>query len=141
MLPAPACGFTLLTPRDPDGDSSAYQRGWQHALVCMTDYLEAINREQAHSETDPFTEGRYRQFARHLGPGFTGRVLDVGCNTGRGGQAFLTVAPRAVLDGAELLADRIARIPPRIYGEVYEGTLAQVPSGTAPYDALLPIAR
>jgi SAM-dependent methyltransferase len=103
----------------------------------MTDYLEAINREQAHSETDPFTEGRYRQFARHLGPGFPGRVLDVGCNTGRGGQAFLTVAPRAVLDGAELLADRIARIPPRIYGEVYEGTLAQVPSGTAPYDALL----
>jgi len=102
----------------------------------MTDHLEAINREQAFSESDPFTEGRYRQFARHLVPGFTGHVLDVGCNTGRGGRAFLAGAPGAVLDGVELLADRIARIPPGIYREVHEGTQEAVPD-SSPYDVLL----
>jgi 2-polyprenyl-3-methyl-5-hydroxy-6-metoxy-1,4-benzoquinol methylase len=99
--------------------------------------LESINREQAHSETDPFTEGRYRQFARHLGTRFAGRVLDVGCNTGRGGCAFLAAAPRAVIDGVELLADRISRIPPGVYRAVREGTLADVPNAAGPYDALL----
>lgn len=103
----------------------------------MTEYLEAINREQAFSESDPFTEGRYRQFARHLARGFTGQVLDVGCNIGRGGRAFLAAAPGAVLDGVELIADRIARIPPGVYREVHEGTLAAVPGGAGPYDFLL----
>ena len=77
----------------------------------MTYELEQINREQSVSETDPFTERRYRQFARHLGAGYTGQVLDIGCNTGRGGQAFMASAPGARLDGVELVPDRIERIP------------------------------
>ena len=99
--------------------------------------LERINREQSDSEADPFTEGRYRQFARHLGRGFTGEVLDVGCNTGRGGRAFRAAAARVTVDGAELLNDRIDRIPAGIYRTVYPGLLADVPAGAGPYDALL----
>jgi len=73
--------------------------------------LERINREQRDSEVDPFTERRYRQFARHLGSGFTGQVLDVGCNTGRGGRALAAAVSNVTLDGVELLEDRITRIP------------------------------
>jgi len=71
--------------------------------------LERINRAQVASEVDRFTEGRYRQFARHLGRGFYGQALDVGCNTGRGGRAFLTAASHVTLDGVEMLANRLER--------------------------------
>jgi 2-polyprenyl-3-methyl-5-hydroxy-6-metoxy-1,4-benzoquinol methylase len=99
--------------------------------------LERINREQSYSEVDPFTEGRYRQFARHLGSGFTGQALDVGCNTGRGGRAFLAAASNVIMDGVELLADRIERIPASIYRKVYRGLLGDVPGEAGPYDVLL----
>ena len=99
--------------------------------------LEQINRAQTASEVDRFTEGRYRQFARHLGSSFTGQVLDVGCNTGRGGQAFLAAASKVTLDGVELLADRIERIPDGVYRKVFKGLLADVPAEAGPYDALL----
>ena len=99
--------------------------------------LERINRAQLASEVDRFTEGRYRQFARHLGRGFTGQALDVGCNTGRGGRAFLTAAPHVTLDGVEMLADRIERIPAGIYRKVFPGLLGDMPKDAGPYDALL----
>jgi len=99
--------------------------------------LERINREQRDSEVDPFTERRYRQFARHLGRGFTGQVLDVGCNTGRGGRAFAAAAPNVTLDGVDLLEDRIKRIPAGIYRKVYNCALEKMPADAGPYDALL----
>lgn len=103
----------------------------------MTYELEQINREQWFSETDPFTERRYRQFARHLGAGFAGQALDVGCNTGRGGQAFLAGAPGARLDGVELVSERIERIPAGVYRTVHQGLLEDMPADSGPYDALL----
>jgi 2-polyprenyl-3-methyl-5-hydroxy-6-metoxy-1,4-benzoquinol methylase len=103
----------------------------------MSYELERLNREQHFSETDPFSERRYRQFAKYLGAGFTGRVLDVGCNTGRGGQVFLGDAPKAVLDGVELVPERIERIPAGVYRKVYQGLLEDMPQDAGPYDALL----
>ena len=41
------------------------------SLAYMRYELERINRAQTGSEVDRFTEGRYRQFARHLGRGFS----------------------------------------------------------------------
>jgi 2-polyprenyl-3-methyl-5-hydroxy-6-metoxy-1,4-benzoquinol methylase len=99
--------------------------------------IERINREQSDSEVDPFTEGRYRQFARHLDSGFTGEVLDVGCNTGRGGRAFRAAVSSVTVDGVELLKERIDRIPAGIYRKVYQGLLGDVPDEAGPYDALL----
>jgi 2-polyprenyl-3-methyl-5-hydroxy-6-metoxy-1,4-benzoquinol methylase len=99
--------------------------------------LERINREQRDSEVDPFTERRYRQFARHLGSGFTGQVLDVGCNTGRGGRAFAAAVSNATLDGVELLEDRITRIRAGTYRKVYNCALGKLPPDAGPYDALL----
>jgi 2-polyprenyl-3-methyl-5-hydroxy-6-metoxy-1,4-benzoquinol methylase len=99
--------------------------------------LERINRAQTGSEADGFTEGRYRQFARHLGSRFTGQALDVGCNTGRGGRAFLAATSNVTLDGVELLEHRIERIPAGVYRKVYQGLLADVPREAGPYDVLL----
>jgi 2-polyprenyl-3-methyl-5-hydroxy-6-metoxy-1,4-benzoquinol methylase len=99
--------------------------------------LEQINREASHTETDPFTEGRYRQFARHLGGAVAGRALDVGCNTGRGGRAFAERAPKWVLDGVELVAERCTQLPSDIYRKVYQGLLEDVPDSAGPYDVML----
>jgi SAM-dependent methyltransferase len=99
--------------------------------------LERINREQSDSEVDPFTERRYRQFARHLGGRFSGQVLDVGCNTGRGGRAFTAAVSDVILDGVELLEDRVKRIPAGIYRKVYNCPLEELPPDAGPYDALL----
>jgi len=103
----------------------------------MTYELEQLNREQSFSETDLFTERRYRQFARHLGAGFTGQVLDVGCNTGRGARAFVDSAPGVKLDGVELVPERIERLPAGLYRTVYQGLLEDMPADSGPYDALL----
>jgi SAM-dependent methyltransferase len=103
----------------------------------MTYEIERINREQSDSEVDPFTEGRYRQFARQLGNGFTGAVLDVGCNIGRGGRAFRAAVPGVTVDGVELLKERIDRIPAGIYRKVYQGLLGDVPDEAGPFGALL----
>jgi hypothetical protein len=43
-----------------------------------------LNEKQKSAETDPFTEKRYEQFARHM-PKSAVRILDIGCSTGRGG--------------------------------------------------------
>lgn len=96
---------------------------------------EPANREQTYSETDPFTTRRYRQFARNLG--LTGAALDVGCNTGRGGQAFREAAPGWILDGVELIAERLGRLPPGVYRNTWPGLLEDLPKDAGPYMAVL----
>ena len=66
----------------------------------MTSFSEIIelNRKQEVSEIDPFTERRYKQFVRHLPP-HAHDVLDVGCNTGRGGVVMKTLRPSLRITG------------------------------------------
>ena len=49
--------------------------------------LLELNRAQIVSEEDAYTVHRYRQFVTHL-PSNIQSVLDVGCNTGRGGRVI-----------------------------------------------------
>ena len=47
------------------------------------------------------------------------------------------MASNVVLDGVELLADRIEHVPVGIYRKVYKGVLADVLGEAGPYDVLL----
>ena len=55
------------------------------AVTTDREHYEVLNLTQPESESDTFTVERYCQFHRHFPRGCL-NVLDVGCNTGRGGQ-------------------------------------------------------
>lgn len=98
--------------------------------------LAALNAAQVESEIDPFTADRYRQFARLL-PAGAKRVLDVGCNTGRGGTALKEARPEVTLIGLDLLQSRLDRLPKTVYTETICGSAAQIPMGADSVDALV----
>ena len=78
--------------------------------------LEA-NAKQVWSEHDPYTLERYAEFSRYLADGQA--ILDIGCNTGRGGEYLRRCFPNAYLCGMDMLADRVAKIPSGIFDEVH----------------------
>lgn len=67
------------------------------------------NTKQTESESDPFTIERYELMARFVRN--KDHVLDVGCNTGRGGQRLKELLPDINLTGIDLVAARIAALP------------------------------
>ncbi len=75
---------------------------------------EEINIAQEVSETDPFTLERYKQFSCHF-PEQVKTVLDVGCNTGRGGSILKELNPHLQLVGLDCVDSRLAKIPKEIY--------------------------
>jgi SAM-dependent methyltransferase len=77
-------------------------------------HYEALNIEQVVSETDPFTEDRYRQFFRSMDPGAV-TVLDIGCNTGRGGAVLKQLKPALQIAGLDIVQDRLDRLPGGVY--------------------------
>lgn len=100
-----------------------------------TDYA-VRNAEQEASETDPFTESRYAQFAKFL-PDAPLRILDVGCNTGRGGAVLKRLRPQAQIFGLDLLQSRLDRLPRDVYSGTVCGSATQIPNDDETYDAIL----
>ena len=74
----------------------------------------ALNRQQTVSERDTFTVTRYTTFLSHLRQG-TFDVLDVGCNTGRGGAAMKARMPGLRLVGLDCVAERLMKLDPTVY--------------------------
>lgn len=101
----------------------------------MNHHLEALNRAQAEAETDSFTPHRYRQLGQLI-DGSCPRILDVGCSTGRGGVALRSRVDGGRLDGVEMLAERIARLPAGVYDTLYSVPLQEV-QGDGIYDAVI----
>jgi SAM-dependent methyltransferase len=79
-----------------------------------TKSYEELNQEQEFHETDTFTIDRYKQFFRHL-PIHTKTVLDVGCNTGRGGKVLKELNSKLQLFGLDCLTSSLEKIPSGIY--------------------------
>jgi SAM-dependent methyltransferase len=94
------------------------------------------NELQESSETDPFTESRYKQFATFLPPGPL-KVLDVGCNTGRGGTVLKGLRPELQLFGLDLLQARLDRLPAGVYSGTVCGSATEIPSEDETYDAVV----
>jgi len=96
----------------------------------------SINVAQTESETDDFVPERYRQFARHL-PAGCRRVLDLGCNVGRGGRALKEVRPDVELVGLDVVGARLERLPPDVYSSSVEASATSIPFESASFDAVL----
>lgn len=96
-----------------------------------------LNREQVVSESDPYTLDRYRQFFRHF-PKDARRVLDVGCNTGRGGQVLKSLDSRLSLTGVDIVHERLSRIDPALYDETIYGDCTDlVRCGIGSFDVIV----
>jgi SAM-dependent methyltransferase len=96
---------------------------------------EALNVLQTESEVDPFTEERYRQFHRFL-PRHVRSVLDVGCNTGRGGAILKSLAPERLVYGLDAVQTRLERLPVH-YAGGYHGLSTAIPMAEDSCDAIV----
>jgi SAM-dependent methyltransferase len=91
----------------------------------MNNY-EALNLAQPESEKDTFTEDRYRQFHRFF-PKTVSRVLDIGCNTGRGGRVLKALDARLQIFGLDAVKDRLERLPVGVYQQTVHGLSTKIP--------------
>jgi len=94
------------------------------------------NRAQKVSETDSFTPARYKQFYAHLPPQAK-RVLDVGCNTGRGGQILKACDSSLDLVGLDCVPERIAALDKCVYQDALCGFSTDIPAEEASFDVVI----
>ena len=99
------------------------------------DLVEA-NRGQMVSETDSFTPDRYRQMQGHF-PTAVKRVLDIGCNTGRGGQILKSCDPALELTGMDCVPERLEALDKKIYQHVLCGFSNAIPAADKSFDAVV----
>lgn len=102
----------------------------------MDNNYEALNLTQPESEIDPFTEDRYRQFHRFL-PAGTRSVLDIGCNTGRGGSVLKALDGSLKMYGLDAVRARLDRLPKDVYEEGVHGYSTKIPNEDGTYDAVV----
>jgi SAM-dependent methyltransferase len=95
-----------------------------------------LNREQEVSETDPFTERRYQQFVRHFAAE-TRDVLDVGCNTGRGGAVMKALRPDLCITGVDCVPERVDALDPQTYDVKICGFTHALPLPADSFDAIV----
>jgi SAM-dependent methyltransferase len=88
--------------------------------------LVAANREHRISEIDSFTPRRYAQFHSHF-PEKTRTVLDVGCNTGRGGAVLKQRDPALKVIGLDCVPERISALDPAVYHDGVCGFTTAIP--------------
>lgn len=102
----------------------------------MEKNYEALNLTQPESEHDPFTEDRYRQFYGFLPKGACS-VLDIGCNTGRGGSVLKGLDGSLKIYGLDAVRDRLDRLPKNVYEEGVHGYSTKIPNEDGTYDAVV----
>ncbi len=95
------------------------------------------NEMQAESEVDTFTVFRYEQMARHIPLRFEHpRVLDVGCNTGRGGARMKAMLPQIDLVGLDLVQSRIDALPP-VYSTGICSSATKINAASVSFDSVV----
>lgn len=100
-----------------------------------TQLIEA-NRAQKGSESDSFTAGRYKQFFHHF-PAGAKRVLDIGCNTGRGGEVLKSLAPSLELTGLDCVPERVTALDRAIYSKCLCGFTTEIPVESGSFDVIV----
>jgi SAM-dependent methyltransferase len=104
--------------------------------VTTLERIVALNRDEGFSEADSFTERRYRQFVRWF-PAPTRDVLDVGCNTGRGGGVMKALLPGLRITGLDCVPERVAALDPLVYEHAICGFTQAIPLPAESVDAIV----
>ena len=99
------------------------------------DLIEA-NRSQRVSETDSFTPARYQQLRAHF-PRHAKNILDVGCNTGRGGAILKALDPTYELTGLDCVPERLAALDKTVYQQVLCGFSNNIAAGNNSFDVVV----
>jgi ubiquinone/menaquinone biosynthesis C-methylase UbiE len=102
----------------------------------MMQSYEELNKTQEESELDPFTAERYRQFFYFLLPNVK-TILDVGCNTGRGGKTLKTLNEALQLIGLDCIESRLERLPAEIYHRKVCSYTTNIPLEGSSIDAIV----
>lgn len=102
----------------------------------ITDNTLHANQRQVWSETDNFALERYAQFINYL-PLDAIAILDVGCNTGRGGVLIKQKQPHRQLWGIDLVEDRIRRVPNGVYEHLLVGSATSIDADDNSFDAII----
>ena len=97
---------------------------------------EKLNIQQVSSENDPFTEDRYRQFYKFF-PRNAKNVLDVGCNTGRGGLILKELDAELVMLGLDIVKNRLNQLPKSIYYQGIYGLSTKIPCVDCTFDVVV----
>jgi SAM-dependent methyltransferase len=101
----------------------------------MEDY-EKLNMAQKAAEKDPFTEPRYRQFYNLL-KNKSGRVLDIGCSTGKGGRVLKELNPKFMISGLDIVKARLDQLPKDVYENNIHGSATEIPTSDGTFDAVV----
>src|SRR5688572_27021796 len=92
----------------------------------ILDY-EKLNLKQTYSEKDKFTLERYAQFCKHYTQSNNPSILDIGCNTGRGGNILKDKFPNSKLYGLDVVKKRVEDICEGIYDDIFNTSAVSIP--------------
>ena len=98
-------------------------------------YVE-INTLSESSEKDPFTIERYEQFHHHFTNSIV-EILDVGCNTGRGGERLKNLSSNLVISGLDCVQERLMRISPKVYSQTICSYSTDINIENSVFDAVI----
>ncbi len=79
-------------------------------MVSIHEKYKVQNTQKDTSERDSFTLKRYEQFFKFF-PKDTAKVLDIGCNTGRGGLRLHGLNPSLTIVGLDCVQERLDALP------------------------------
>jgi len=102
----------------------------------MESTYESLNIKQEASEHDPFTEERYRQFRRFFQKK-TSTVLDIGCNTGRGGRTLKQLDSSLKISGLDCVKSRLEQLPKDAYEQSIYGLSTEIPCDDYTFDVVV----
>jgi 2-polyprenyl-3-methyl-5-hydroxy-6-metoxy-1,4-benzoquinol methylase len=98
--------------------------------------IVGLNRAQTVTETDTFTVRRYQQFSRHF-PENAHDVLDIGCNTGRGGIVVKSLRPELRITGLDCVPERLAALDDNVYASVICSFTDSIQSPSESFDVVV----
>ena len=102
----------------------------------MDEKIIRDNNNQIWSETDPFTNERYLQISTYI-KGNKISILEIGCNTGRGGVVIRGKFPDAIITGVDIVKSRLDHIAPNIYNHLTDKDITQWDNSLERFDYIL----